>query len=253
MKKININPLSNKTLFNFLGGVIVLMVVAILAFWLNTLLSVQTARSGTQVEINKSSPEVVKAQLSLTPTPVSIQITPTSTLSSTPSGWQTYTDKQLGFSIQYPISWYEEDSSGTFQGQCFALSPEGLRSKPRFCIDFKPYVRLSPDEFASADFTDQQQFFEGLTNTPIKRATIVGSKQYIVTQHYQFAGFPAVERIETVAPGVEGVERAYTVAVYINTSQMGLLRLSMHALDQKQFEEHENTLRQMLGSFSLLK
>lgn len=167
--------------------------------------------------------------------------------------WQTYSDEQLGFSVRYPVSWYDEGSSGSFEGRCFSSTKEGLRTEPRFCVVLRPFVQLPELRNASSAFAIQQQFFNGLENEGIGKVSVRGTRQYTVTRLFQIVDAPAVERVETITPEAEGVEQAYTVAVYVNTPQMGLIRLSMHALNEVQFLQNEITLRQILESFSLLE
>lgn len=171
-------------------------------------------------------------------------------------GWQTYTDDKLDFSIQYPINWYESDlsKSPSFKGRCFGDNSEGpMYSTADFCVDLNPWVRPSSLEGNASNVSEAQQgFFQELANREVGQPLVVNTNQYTVVRHFEIANSPAIERIETDAPGTDGYEQSHIVAVYINHPTLGLIRLTMGAFTREEFEQHENVLRQMLDSFTLL-
>jgi len=187
------------------------------------------------------------------PTPSTDQIAITPPTSKT--GWQTYTDRQLNIILQYPVDWFELDTHMLRQPtlRCFGANQgERVHNKPQFCVDLKPQVEApSLKGFASDTPQAQQEFFEDLARRQVGQASVAGIHQHTVVQHYQVAGAPAIEEVQTLAPGAEGTEAYYTVSVYINTLRVGLIRLSMHTIDQEQFVQHEDIFRQMLSSFSI--
>lgn len=213
----------------------------------------RTANQTQQPSLQSSS----QSPTPLPPTSVTDQADqPVMTPRPAPPGWQTSTDGELGFSIQYPVNWYKQDKDEFFRGQCFVSTPEGFLSEPRFCVDMEPLVILNEDErerFDPNSNEGRQAFFEGLKTHPIGQPWVIRSLQFTVVRRYQIAEAPAIELIETDAPGLEGYEPFYAISVYINHPHVGLIQLSMLALDQKQFKQHEHVLRQMLDSFILLK
>ena len=174
-----------------------------------------------------------------------------------PPGWQTYSDEQLGFSIQYPTSWYKFglSKSSSFKGKCFGDNSEGpMYSTADFCVDLNPWVRPSSLEGNASNASEaQQEFFQELASREVGQPLVVNTNQYTVVRHFEIAGSPAIERIETDAPGTEGYEPSHIVAVYINHPTLGLIRLTMGAFTREEFEQHEDVLRQILDSFIFLK
>jgi hypothetical protein len=171
-------------------------------------------------------------------------------------GWKVYRSEQLGFSIQYPENWHEVDPSHFpyLRRQCFSPIPDDLLAKPQFCVEISPFV-IFPGlgGLASDTSTTQQEFFQALASRHIGRTVTEGGISSTVVRNYQLVASPAVEVIEMNSPNVEVTEPFYIVAIYVNHSQLGLIRLWLSAGSREQFEEHNSFFRQMSASFSPVK
>lgn len=179
--------------------------------------------------------------------------TPTKGVVTLTAEGKRYTDRNLGFSVDFPADWHLLEWPGWKDGACFGANPgEVVFNTPQVCVDLRPWVTYAVDQLPSRTAEAQQTFFTNLLIRPVGVPTEEGAFIVTVSRHLDLYDAPAVEFVRTNNPGLEGHGGSgYGVEIYIDHPNRGLLRFSMAAQDEAQFEEFESTLRQILASVAV--
>lgn len=167
-------------------------------------------------------------------------------------GYQVYKEPKLGFAIQYPVNWFELDTSKLtdIKRKCFGPNPgESTLNYPQFCVEFEPSVQIPGTDYYRNSSKAQQEFFSYLLSDEAMHASTKSGVINQVTQKLQVAGLLAVEQVEAYTPEAEGTENTYTVNVYVNHPKKGLIRLFMVNVNYEQFEKYKSILNEMLNTF----
>jgi hypothetical protein len=202
MKKTNANSSRNKSIYNFIGTIVGVGILAVLTFGLYNLLATQRHGMGIQSDTDTSLSEETVASLTSTPA-----VTPDQ--SDSTADWKTYTSP-LGYSIKYPAAWFATSHPAINRGDILyekedflkVVSGEVLISNPEWESYFHVVIQqftldeldLSPADSVekavqriNGDDTKLHQkepfYIDGLNSSGGLLQTIEVQKQYSVTAY----------------------------------------------------------------------
>lgn len=185
-----------------------------------------------------------------------LNISPTPIVSmSAKEGWLSYSNWALGFSLNYPVNWSILDTSKLRYYKLYCFGPNAgdlVNNRPAFCVDLDYWANTNEGGFASNTEDVQQGFYEELNKRETNKEWLGGNSLFKITRKFNIDGLPAIERIETNKPGLEGAESYYQTSVYVNSPTLGLVRLSMTTWTKEEFEQNKSTYDEILSTFKFL-